>query len=398
MNSESVMSRSAVKAPAIFMLAVLAALGIVATNVYLPSLPAIAEGLGTTASGAQTTISVFLFTFAFAQLLFGPITDRYGRRPVLVIGLVIFTLASFAGALATDVESLIVARLFQAIGACSAAVISRAIVRDIFEGLGIFRALAAISAFMAIAPGLMPAIGGILQHTLGWRASFAVVSLIGAATLVWAIGWLQETARETTTSLSLGAAARGYLELIGSWRFIAPAILGGVPFGGAVAYFAGGPIVFIDHLGLAPWQYGIIPAFGAAAVAIGSMTVNRLTGRASTRALLILGTASLFAGGSAMLAFALSGYFTVITIVVAVVIYLYGMGVLIPAGASEAIRQAPAVHAGSAAALTGFLQMLMGANGAFVVSLLPHLPLLGFPLVMMAMGAASVTILLAYRP
>lgn len=398
MNTQAVMSASTVRAPPIFMLGMLSALGLFATNIYLPSLPAIADALHTTTSGAQTTVTVFMLTFAVAQLLFGPITDRYGRRRVLVAGLFIYSAASIAGMLATDIQSLIVARCVQAVGACSAAVIARAIVRDVFDGLAIFRAMAVVSAFMAIAPGLMPAIGGLLQDTFGWRANFAFVSMLGVILIVWAIVSLRETTRETTASLSLRSAMQSYFELIGSWRFFAPALLGGLPFGGVVAYFAGGPIVFIEHLGLAPWQYGLVPAFGATGVALGSITVNRMTGRASTQSMFAIGATFLFSGALAMLLLALSGYFTVITIVVAATVYLYGMGILIPAGTSEAMRHVAPVMAGRASAMTGFLQMLMGALGAFVVSVLPHLPLLGFPLVMMGMGATAVVVLFAYRP
>src|SRR5918995_4150489 len=170
------------------MLALLAALGPLSTDMYLPSLPAIARELGASTAKTQLTLSAFLFGFAVGQLVYGPVSDKVGRRPVLLAGLAIFLVASIGCTLAPTIETLIAGRFLQAIGAAGPIVLARAMVRDLYEGPRAGRELSRMGAIMGLVPAFAPILGGVLQGLFGWRANFAATVLcgirLGAAALV----------------------------------------------------------------------------------------------------------------------------------------------------------------------------------------------------------------------
>src|SRR5574340_191554 len=168
----------------VVLLATLVALGPISTDLYLPALPALATYFGSDVSRVQLTLSVFLAGFAVAQIVYGPLSDRFGRRPVMLAGLTIYLLASVACAFAVSIDGLIAARFLQALGACAGPVLGRAIVRDVYGPVEAARVLAYISGAMAIAPMLGPMLGGWLTVLFGWRANFAALSIFSAAQLL----------------------------------------------------------------------------------------------------------------------------------------------------------------------------------------------------------------------
>jgi DHA1 family bicyclomycin/chloramphenicol resistance-like MFS transporter len=383
--------------PPTLILALLAALGFVANNIYLPSIPAMADSLATTAAGVQTTLTVYLVTFSFAQLILGPVSDYYGRRPVLTAGLALYTVASLACVMSGSVEQLSFARVFQALGACGAAVVGRALVRDVFSGLEMFRVMALISFFVSFIPGAMPALGGVMQDHFGWRSVFAFVVLVGALLWLWATIRFRETLRERSESLSLARALRAYRVLTARREYLWPAVLAGLPSTGLFAYFAGGPIVFIDMLGLTPSQFGLLAVVAVIGVMAGALTARYLPGRTSPIALLAIGVLFLLVGGSGMLMLSITDSMTVVNITSALILYLFGMGVLLPTGSSMSLQYVEAAEAGSASALTAFIQMLGASAGTLFVSLLGPWPALGFPLVMAGVGALGAMVWIATR-
>jgi DHA1 family bicyclomycin/chloramphenicol resistance-like MFS transporter len=383
--------------PPTLILALLAALGFVANNIYLPSIPAMADSLATTAAGIQTTLTVYLVTFSFAQLILGPVSDYYGRRPVLTAGLALYTVASVACVISGSVEQLIFARVFQALGACGAAVVGRALVRDVFSGLEMFRVMALISFFVSFVPGAMPALGGVMQDHLGWRWVFAFVVLVGASLWLWATLRFRETLRERSQSLSLSRAIGAYRVLTARREYLWPAVLAGLPSTGLFAYFAGGPIVFINTLGLTPSQFGLLAVVAVIGVMAGALTARYLPGKISPVALLAVGVLFLLLGGFGMLMLSLAGAMTVISITAALMLYLFGMGVLLPTGSSMSLQYVEASEAGSASALTAFIQMLGASAGTLFVSLLGPWPALGFPVVMASVGAVTTVVWIAAR-
>ncbi|MEH2532470.1 MFS family permease [Bradyrhizobium sp. AZCC 1588] len=206
----------------IAVLAALASMGTLATNIMLPSLPQMAISLNVTSAAVTSAITVFLFVFAFGQLLVGPISDRYGRRWPVLVGFAVFFGGSVWCGLASDLPNLLIGRVLQASGACATSVLSRAIARDMFSGAVLARAMALIMIAMSVAPGFSPLLGGALDHTFGWRSEFALVAVFA---VVGAIAYgivLGETHNSVRTPLDPSAIIRAYVSLIGDRRFVVP--------------------------------------------------------------------------------------------------------------------------------------------------------------------------------
>src|SRR3954462_7128578 len=207
----------------IAVLATLAAIGTLATNILLPSLPQMAASLHVSTAEVTASITVFLAVFAVGQLAVGPISDRYGRRIPVLTGFVVFVAGSIWCGLATDLPSLLVGRVIQAAGACSTSVLSRAIARDLFSGAALARAMALIMIAMAAAPGFSPLLGGALDHAFGWRSEFVLVAGFAAVSAIAYSIVLGETHNSTRTPLNPLAIAKTYAGLIGDRRFVIPA-------------------------------------------------------------------------------------------------------------------------------------------------------------------------------
>src|SRR4051794_23039109 len=197
----------------IAVLATLAAIGTLATNILLPSLPRMATSLHVTTAEVTASITVFLAAFAIGQLLVGPISDRYGRRTPVLTGFVVFIAGSLWCGIASDLTNLLIGRVIQAAGACSTSVLSRAIARDLFSGERLARAMALIMIAMAAAPGFSPLLGGALDHVFGWRSEFAFVGIFAAIAAVAYAAVLGETHRSTRIALNPLAIAKTYLAL-----------------------------------------------------------------------------------------------------------------------------------------------------------------------------------------
>jgi MFS transporter, DHA1 family, multidrug resistance protein len=196
------------------LLTALVALGPISTDLYLPSLPGLLRHFGADIAEVQLTLSVFLLGLAGGQLVYGPLSDRFGRRPVLLTGLVIYVLASLACVAASGISALIAARFLQACGACAGPVVCRAVVRDVHGREGAARVLSYMGAAMAIAPALGPILGGFIEGWLGWRANFAVLALYGAVGPGVTVAILPETAPDRDQPIAVGSLLYGYGALL----------------------------------------------------------------------------------------------------------------------------------------------------------------------------------------
>src|SRR3954454_10073000 len=206
----------------IAVLATLAAIGTLATNILLPSLPQMAASLHVSTAEVTASITVFLAVFALGQLAVGPVSDRYGRRIPVLTGFVVFIAGSIWCGLATDLPNLLTGRVIQAAGACSTSVLSRAIARDLFSGAALGRAMALIMIAMAAAPGFSPLLGGALDHVFGWRSEFVFVAAFAVLSAAAFAAVLGETHRSTRIPLNPLAIARTYLGLSADRRFLIP--------------------------------------------------------------------------------------------------------------------------------------------------------------------------------
>ncbi len=290
----------------ILLLGALTAFGALTIDLYLPALPAIGIGFGASPAAAQRTLVAFFIGMAIGQLVYGPVSDRIGRRPPILFGIALYIAASLACALAPTLNTLIAGRFVQALGCCAGMVIARAVVRDRFDHQDSARIFSLLTLVLGVAPLVAPTIGGWLVTWLGWRAVFGGMAVFGGA--VGLAVWLR---LDESRSLETEAKARGespfaaYAALLGQRRLIGY-LLGGA-FGGATlfTYIASAPDLIIMVWGFSPATFGVIFAVIAVGV-IGSSQINRqLLGRYSSDAVLRVAAAAGVVCGGALLAAAL---------------------------------------------------------------------------------------------
>lgn len=268
--------------PPILLLVMLMVASQVAITIFLPSLPAIADDLGTSQALAQMTVSAYLGTFALAQLVVGPLSDAVGRRGPLLAGLVLFTLGSAACAFAPDITVLITARVIQAIGGCACIVISRAIVRDTTDGAAATRAMAYLGMALAVAPMVAPLIGGQLEARFGWQSSFLATALLGASALAATVATLRETLPPGARKLTRpGVLALSYVRLARMARFMGYSLSTGAMGATFQAFLAGTPVAFIVVMGVTPDAFGYFILSAPAGYIIGNYLSSRLAQRVS---------------------------------------------------------------------------------------------------------------------
>jgi len=343
------------------LLAGLSAVGPLTTDMYLPSLPDIARLLGASSAQVQLTISAYLIGFAAGQIIYGPVSDRHGRKPVLIGAIALYCAASLACALSTSIEMLIVARAFQALGGSGGIVLTRAIVRDIYSGAHAGRELSVIGSVMALAPVLAPVLGGLIQTAFGWRMTF--LALVGAgfagAAVVWAL--LPETLNTRATEpVSLPSMLRSY-RIVGRNRaYLAYLSITAASYAGLFAWISGSAFVLQDLYGLAPFDFGVAFALGSVGYMAGSAIAARLVIRIGLDGVLGLGGCACAAGGLAMVAAVAFGLMSSMSLVLPMAVYLAGLGMVLPQGIAGAMTPFPE-RAGAASSLFGFLQQTAAA-------------------------------------
>ena len=253
----------------LWLLGLLTFSGPVGMHIFVPALPAAAKDLHATPAALELTISLYILGLAVGQLLYGPASDRFGRRPALLVGLSIFTIASVAGLFAPDVHTLVVARFFQALGGCSGLVLARAIIRDTSQAHEAARRLALTNLLVTAGPAVAPLIGGGLSALWGWRTILMGLSALGVANFVLAWRILPET-RPEALFVSASRYARDYVGLLRSRQFLGYAIGGACATTSLYAFIACAPFIFVDRLHVpAPASAFILrswsPASGSAA-------------------------------------------------------------------------------------------------------------------------------------
>jgi len=378
-------------------LALLVALGPLATDMYLPSLPVIAAEFAASEADVQLTLSVFLLGFAAGQIVYGPVSDRIGRKPTLVAGLVLFALASLVCAIAPSVEALIGARFLQALGASGPIVLARSVVRDVYEGDRAGRELARIGSIMGIVPTIAPTIGGFFHIWFGWPSTFLSMVLVGFVLVLVIVLRLPETLREPVAEpLSFLSILRGFREVAGNAGYRANVAIICVIYGGLFAFISGSSFVLQGFYGLAEIPYGI--AFGACAFAYvsGTLIGQPLVQRYGFATTLGIGCAITAIGGLGLVAGVGLGGGHAAEIVAPMMVYMIGVGVALPQGMAGALMPFPN-RAGAASSLMGFAQMVAAAALGILVG--HGIGATPWPLVLViaAMGLAAVVIFATTR-
>jgi DHA1 family bicyclomycin/chloramphenicol resistance-like MFS transporter len=349
------------------LLTAMVALGPISTDLYLPSLPAIGRDFGVASAEVQLTLSVFLVGFAFSQLACGPLSDRFGRRPVILGGLALYLVASLACAAAPSIEVLILARFCQAVGACVGPVLGRAAVRDIYGRERAARMLSYMGMVMALAPAFGPILGGFIEAWFGWRANFVLVSAVGLTVLAATAVTLPETNQwKSPDATRLGHLIGNYRSLLHHRRYIGYVLVVACTYSGIFSFISGSSFVLIGVLGLEPEVYGFCFAAIVVGYMIGAFGSGRYTVRIGLERMVQLGTAIQVLGGGAGLVLYAATPPSVAGIVGPVAVFMVGTGLAMPNAQAGAIGPFPRM-AGSASALLGFCQMGLAALVGIVV-------------------------------
>jgi DHA1 family bicyclomycin/chloramphenicol resistance-like MFS transporter len=336
-----------------------------ATDLYLPALPGIAGHFGVGVSTVQWTLSIFVATFGAWQLVAGPLSDRFGRYPVVVAGALVYCAASVLAMLAPTIEVLIAARLLQAAGACSCLVGARGIVRDLRSPTEGARLLASASTIMSFAPLLGPMLGAYLFLTFGWRSAFAAVAAFSLLLAVAAASRLAETnRRRNPNALQLRPMLRTYLDVARSPAFRAYTLAATATYGGLFAFISGSSFVLMRVLGVSPVAFAASFATMVAGYLVGTLVCRWLVARRGLQQTICAGAALQAVAGTAMAALVAAGVRMPATIVVPMFFYGVAHGMIQPP--AQAGAMAPFPHtAGAATALTGFVMMVSAALVGF---------------------------------
>jgi DHA1 family bicyclomycin/chloramphenicol resistance-like MFS transporter len=382
------------------LLAALTALGPLSTDLYLPSLPDMGRAFGVAPAQVQLTLSVFLFGFAIGQLLYGPLSDRHGRRPVLLASIAVYCAASLICTFAPTVGILIAGRFLQALGASGAIVLARAVVRDLYSGARAGKELSIMGAIMAIAPITGPVVGGVLHTWFGWRSSFAVLLVCGVA-----LGWMAwrkmpETLKHPAPEvLSLSAMLRIYRDMLRQRSFLLYAGITGACYAGLFAWLSSASFILQDIYHLTPLAFSIYFLPSATGFLIGTFIASRIVSRIGIDRTIGFGACALFGGGIAMTIMLLfAGSWPFFAVVLPASLYTIGLGLTFPQAMAGGLSPFPE-RAGAASSLLGFIPQFCAAGvGILVVAMLDKT---AWPLAVAitAMGALTLWFwLLSRRP
>jgi DHA1 family bicyclomycin/chloramphenicol resistance-like MFS transporter len=349
------------------LLAALVAIGPLATDIYLPALPAIAKALDAGADEAQLTLSVFLLGFAVSQLIYGPIADRFGRKPVVLAGLGLFVAASVGCALAPSIDAMIAFRFLQALGGCVGPVLGRAAVRDIHGRQEAGRVLSYMASAMALAPGLAPIIGGYLLVLFFWPSVFAFVAIYGViVTAVVALALPEPLPAHYRQSIQPRAILRNYSTLVRSRVFVGYTLAMSFVYSGLFAFVSGSSFVLIQFLGVPEQYYGYYFMLIVLGYIIGSLISGRLSPSWGMHRLMLFGSILATLAGTCMAGLSAAGVYTVAAVVGPHFVFMMGVGIVMPQAMAGAIGPFPRM-AGSASALLGFTQMAIAAGAGALV-------------------------------
>ncbi len=346
--------------PGLIVLVLSLLLGIqpITTDLYLPALPALTEGFGAPMTQAQLTLSALLLAFGLSQLIWGPLSDRLGRRPILLWGLAAYTVASVASAFAPSMALLIVWRVVQGAAMGASVMCARAIVRDLYTPQMGARVMSKGLTGLGVIACLSAPLGGLLTELFSWRVALLALAVFGAATLAMLALRFEETLpQKNPKALQAATLLRTWLAIVRNPTFLAYSALSTSSYGGLFTFLASSSFVFIKVLGLSRTQYGLIMFSTSIVYITGTILCRRLLPRFGVRRSVAIAAGLTLTGGTAMGVLALAGLHEVWAIMGPMYLFMLGHGVHQPCGQSGAVGPFPQ-SAGAASALNGFLMMV----------------------------------------
>lgn len=364
------------------------------TDMYSPSMPDLVRWFDTTATKVKLTISLNVLAFGLAQLLHGPLSDRYGRKPVLLVSLGVVCLLCLACASAQTINQLIVARVLLGIAAAAEAVVGLAIIKDLYSEKQQVKALALLGMVIAITPAVAPILGGYIHVVWGWQANFIVISAMAAVALAFVAWLLPESTTPDPSSLRLSVISARYQALLRNSDFITHSALLGVTFGLMFVFIIGAPFVLIDLLSVPPDQFGFYQAGIVLTFFFGSLLASRLADDWDAFRLMSMGVFIVLLGTITLSLVILGGYLTPYTLTASFMIMTFGMGPLFAVAPSRALRSIEG-NAGSASAMLNGIEQTTAGMAAVLISIFHDGT--ARPMALVTMLLAVLMLMLVYR-
>jgi DHA1 family bicyclomycin/chloramphenicol resistance-like MFS transporter len=375
--------------------ALLVAIGPVSMALFTPAMPEIVHAFGTTEAAVKMTLSLYFAGFAFAQLVCGPLSDGFGRRPVTIAFMAIYLAASVFALLAPTIEMLIAARFLQGVGAAVGVAISRALVRDLFTQERSARIMNLIGIILAVGPAFAPTLGGLTMELFGWHAIFLLMVAMGMTVVAVTIFSMRETVVRDLSRISPSALARSYGALLANRYFMLSSLVVAGTSGALYAQATVLPFIMMNRVGLTPSQFGIGMLAQSGMFFAGSLAVRALLGRLGAYRLVPVGLVFVAAGSLALAILLRLQEPTFTNVMGPVGLYAFGIAFVMPAMMTAAM--APFPHrAGAASSLMGFLQMGFGLLGGSAAALIGE-PVTALAAVIPVMGLIAILSWLAWR-
>ncbi len=379
------------------LLALIAALGPMTMQIMMPALPAIQREFGVSVAQAQLAFSVFVFTMGPSLLLYGPLSDRYGRRPVLTLAIGIFCMGTLMCLLSPSLGWLVAGRAIQALGAAAGLVITRALLSDLFGREGMATALSWMTMAMVIPPMLAPSLGGLLVDQVSWRGIFLILLLAGGVVLVFTLRYLPDP--PATEAQRESSWIDKYRTVLGRRAFYPYALQGVLIIGMFYGFMAGAPYLMVDVMGRPATEYGLFFLLPAGGYLLGSYLSARLSRRLGINRMVLLGALLALAFTLPLVLVTGFGWWVPIAFFLPMTLITVANGIAVPSTQSGAISAVPEAS-GTASSMIGFLQQAVGAVVIQVVGLLQNdtpWPMVGVVLASAVLSAVG-AVLLQRRP
>ncbi len=334
--------------------------GWLSVNIYLPILPDLDRTFDTTVRTAKLTVTLFLLGFSFSQLVWGPLSDRFGRRPMLLGGIALSVVGATLTGLASDIYLFVAARLIESLGLGVAPVLARSVLTDRLDRDHVAIAMAYVAIVVALVPALAPIVGGYLYLALSWHSIFFFLALYGGAMLLLCGLRLPETIAHKNPTTKASKAFSQYWEMLRGRRYLGYVLSYAIAFGSLVGYYAAAPYIFIERLGYRPHEYGYFLAFNAVSYVLGASVARALIPRIGTDRTIAFALIPFALAAALLAAWHFTSGMSVAGVVLPMSIFIFGCGLVSPAantGAMTIYKE----RAGASTAIIGFSIAIGGA-------------------------------------